>query len=142
MARKTSGKKVLSRGRRTMSPASGLDNIRRLIMTLLHSVTNVHVMHLQSKSFSEHMALGAYYTAVDKHVDSLVEAYQGHNDLVMDYPMQNDYKGGMTPVEYMKYVRGEVVSRRKSFPGSELQNIMDTIIELIDSTLYKLRFLH
>lgn len=136
MARKIQSRRILSR--RSSVKSSG---VKSLVMTLLHSVTNTHVMHLQSRSFSEHMALGGYYTAIDKHVDSLVEAYQGHNDLILDYPMQNDFKGGMTPVQYLQYVRSEVVSKRNSFPGSELQNIIDTIIELLDSTLYKLRFL-
>lgn len=111
-------------------------------MMLLHSVTNTHIMHLRSRSFSEHMALGAYYTAVDKHVDSLVEAYQGVHGLITDYPMENDYQAGMKPLDYLRYLREGVVANRGAFPGSELQNILDTVIELIDSTIYKLRFLH
>ena len=117
-------------------------DVSSLVMTLLHSVTNVHIMHLSSRSFSEHMALGAYYTTVDKHVDALVEAYQGmKGELITGYPLANDYQGGQTPLEYMQHLRREVSTRRKSFTGSELQNILDTITELIDSTIYKLTFL-
>lgn len=137
MARKIRGARVLQKRRE-----GNQDGVGKVVMMLLHSVTNVHVLHLQSRSFSEHMALGAYYTAVDKQVDALVEAYQGMHDLIMNYPLQNDFQTGMTALEYMRYLRRGVVDGRKSFPGSELQNILDTIIELIDSTIYKLRFLH
>lgn len=136
MGRKILGRKVLKNIR-----VRGGD-VSSLVMTLLHSVTVVHIMHLGSRSFSEHMALGAYYTTVDKHVDALVEAYQGmKGELITDYPLPPRLRDGVSVLEYMRHLRKEVSSRRKSFSGPELQNILDTITELIDSTIYKLMFL-
>jgi hypothetical protein len=130
--------------RRNLKKVDGQTNpteagIRSLIMTLLHSVTNTHVLHLQTTSYAEHKALEAYYTTIDKHVDSLVEAYQGVNEVIRDYPMQNDFDPRMTTRKYMRYLRSEVDRKRDLFPGTDLQNILDTITELIDSTLYKLK---
>lgn len=136
MGRKIRGARVLRKRRER-----GEDGVGKLVMMLLHSVTNAHILHLQSKSFSEHMALGAYYTVVDKHVDALVEAYQGMHDLIMNYPLQNDFQAGMSALEYMRYLRRGVVEGRKSFPETELQNILDTIVEMIDRTIYKILFL-
>ena len=34
------------------------------VQTLLHSATIAHQLHLQSKSYSEHQALGAYYEEI------------------------------------------------------------------------------
>lgn len=122
--------------RRASGGASrNVGEVRSLVVTLLQSVAETHAMHLQSRSFSQHMALEGYYTAVDKLVDSLVEAYQGGNELLEGYSVHTD------PVAYLRKIRGEVEARRRFFPGSSLQNIIDTIVELVDSTLYKLRFL-
>lgn len=58
---------------------------------------------------------------------------------------QADYKLPPTdPVEYLRYLSKEVETLRvaNGFPeDTELQNITDEIAQLIDSTLYKLRFL-
>ena len=48
-----------------------------LISVLLHSVNQVHVFHLQTKSFAEHKALGGYYDSIGDVADELAEAYQG-----------------------------------------------------------------
>jgi hypothetical protein len=113
--------------------------VRELIMTLLHSVTNTHVLHLQTSSYSEHKALEEYYTKIDKLVDSLVETYQGSHEILKNYPMHNTFRQGTSARRYMTYLRGEVNRKRSLFPGTELQNILDEIVELINSTLYKLK---
>ena len=33
-------------------------------LTLLHSATNTHILHLQSRSYSEHKALGEFYEEI------------------------------------------------------------------------------
>ena len=47
------------------------------ILTLLHAVTNTHILHLRSKSYAEHMALGAFYEALPALVDEVAESIQG-----------------------------------------------------------------
>ena len=112
-----------------------------LAICLLHSVTNAHILHLQTKSFSEHMALEAFYTEIGDLADGFIEAYQGKYGL-LQYP--NVYTPPSLPLPYLTYLKDELetLRRKPEFPqDSELQNDLDTIATLIDSTLYKLRFL-
>ena len=123
--------------------AAQTDPVMQFVMCLLHSVTNAHILHFQTPSFSEHMALGTFYGEIGDHVDDFVEAFQGKYGLLTKY--QADYKlPPSEPVEYLNYLKNEVATLRRlpNFPqDSELQNITDEIAQLIDSTLYKLRFL-
>jgi hypothetical protein len=118
------------------------DPVMQFTMCLLHSVTNAHILHLTTKNYAEHKALQGYYTKVDDLVDDFIEAFQGKYGLLNDFT--TDYQLADQPVAYMTYLKDEVATLRKSerFPqDSELQNSVDEIAQLIDSTLYKLRFL-
>ena len=123
--------------------AAQSDPVMQFVMCLLHSVTNAHILHFQSLSYSQHMALGAYYDKVSDLVDGFVEAFQGKYGLLTKY--QSDYQlPDNNPVTYLTYLKEEVATLRRAsgFPqDSELQNEVDTIANLINSTLYKLRFL-
>jgi len=123
--------------------ATQKDPVMQFVQCLLHSVTNAHILHFQSLSYSQHMALGAYYDAVGDLVDGFVEAFQGKYGLLTNY--KADYQLPATePVAYLTYLKDEVetLRRMQGFPqDSELQNEVDTIANLINSTLYKLRFL-
>ena len=111
------------------------------VMRLMHARTDGHIMHLQTRSYAEHMALGAFYEGIGDLIDSFVEAYQGAYDLIKEYPdgyIAPDDK----PAAYMQNLRATIVALRKQLPDdSELQNIIDEVVALIDSTAYKLRFL-
>ena len=118
------------------------DPVMQFVMCLLHSVTNTHILHLSTLSYSEHKALETFYTEIGDHVDDFVEAFQGKYGLLHDYI--NAYELPTTPLDYLTYLKDEVATLRRAdkFPqDSELQNITDEIVQLIDSTLYKLRFL-
>lgn len=110
-------------------------------LTLFHSATNTHLLHLQSRSYSQHQALGAYYDAVVDLIDSLIEAYQGKNETIVEYP--SGYKPPVSDaLTELKSISAYVQANR-GVVGSdtELQNISDEIQALIDSTIYKLTFL-
>lgn len=118
------------------------DPVMGLVMCLLHSVTNAHILHFSTLSFSEHSALGTFYSEIGDHVDDFVEAFQGKYGLLTAY--RAEYELPAAPVEYLTYLKNEVATLRRTdgFPqDSELQNIVDEMAQLIDSTLYKLRFL-
>jgi hypothetical protein len=109
-------------------------------LTLLHSATNAHLMHFKTRSFSEHMALGTYYDEIVDLVDSLVESYQGKYGIVEDYP--NVYHSPKDPIKYFESLQRFVADARQDLPqDSELQNIVDEIADLINTTTYKLKFL-
>jgi len=113
-----------------------------MVMCLLHSVTNAHILHLSTQSYAAHKALQNYYENIGDLVDDFVEAFQGKYGLLTNY--KNVFQLPEDAVAYMMYLRDEVMRLRSNvnFPkDSELQNIVDEIAQLIDSTLYKLRFL-
>lgn len=110
------------------------------VATLLHSATNTHFFHFSTDSFSKHMALGTYYDEIVDLVDSLTEQYMGCYGQIKDFP--DVYHKPKEPVQYIKSLQSFVKEARKDLPqDSELQNTIDTIAELLDSTAYKLQFL-
>lgn len=110
------------------------------VSTLLHSATNTHFMHFQTESYAEHVALGEYYDEIVELVDNWTEAYQGCYDKIKTYP--DEFHLAKNPQKYMKSLSDFVEEIRKELPkDTQLQNIIDEIAQLIDSTLYKLRFL-
>jgi len=118
------------------------DPVMQFTMCLLHSVTNGHILHLTTTSYSEHKALETYYTEIGDLVDDFIEAFQGKYGLLTKF--NTDYELPKSALEYMRYLSKEVETLRVAdgFPeDSELQNITDEIAQLIDSTIYKIRFL-
>lgn len=114
-----------------------------MVSILLHSQTQVHIFHLQTKSYSEHKALQKYYEGIDGLVDGVIESYQGKYDVLTSYKSikTEDYKSSEQVIKYFKALDTMVEKNRKSVKESYIQNQIDTIQELIYSTLYKLRFL-
>lgn len=109
--------------------------------TLLFSGVVAHLMHLQTRSLSEHMALGAYYEGIEDLVDSFAEAYQGKYGLISGYPVNYGLPSG-TAQEYIRQIKEFVATSRSGLPSdTELQNIVDEISALVNTTLYKLTFL-
>ena len=120
----------------------GQDPVMDMVMCLLHSVTNAHILHLSTTSYSVHKALENYYQEIGDLVDGFVEAFQGKYGLLTDY--KAEYALPPEPIAYMTYLKTEVEKLRRApnFPqDSELQNEVDNIANLINSTEYKLRFL-
>lgn len=116
-------------------------NYGEFLLTLMHSSTNTQILHRQTKSFAEHTALGEYYEAIIPLVDTLTETIQGLEGEIIDYPV--DYYGPAgSGLEELMSLKEYVSEERKELPQeTEIQNICDEIAALIDSTLYKLRFL-
>jgi hypothetical protein len=114
-----------------------------MIATLLHSQTQVHIFHLQTKTYSEHKALQKYYEGIDGLVDGIVESYQGKYEIIAGYKTIKtvDYKSTEQVISYFKELDENIEKNRTSVKESYIQNQIDTVQELIYSTLYKLRFL-
>lgn len=112
-------------------------------LMLLHEVTNAHLLHWATNSFSEHEALGAFYDDLNDRADAYVEAYMGkYGQLKIDgYPEVYSLPSGDC-VAHLEDFSNNVKKVRGMLPqDSELNNLVDEIADLIDGTLYKLRFL-
>jgi len=135
---------VLFRSNENDSESEGSnDQFCEIVCKLLHSQTQVHILHLQTTSYSEHKALQKYYEGIDGLVDGLVETYQGKHGLVKNYKTFDmvDYKSNDQLIKYFKELLDVISDNRDSVKESYLQNQIDTVEELINSTLYKLKFL-
>ena len=112
----------------------------QFVAVLLHSATATHFLHLQSRNYAEHIALGEYYDAIVELADKWAEAYQGCYNIITGYP--SDFALAKDAVQYLRKIKAFVEAIREDLPqDSALQNIIDEIVDQIASTLYKLRFL-
>ena len=125
----------------TMEDDKGDETLVELVMDLLHSATVTHIMHWQTTSYAAHIALGEYYDQIVDVVDAVVEAYQGKTKIILaNFPVEMDKCEGMEPLAYLEYLSAELTENRALFgTDSEIQNLVDGIADLIDSTMYKLR---
>lgn len=115
-------------------------SIPNFVLLMMHSQTNAHILHLQTRSFAEHKALQGYYEGIDGLIDDYVETYQGKYGIIENYPAT--YEAPTKPLEYMISINDYLLNARPSLPqDSELCNILDEMAALIDKTIYKLRFL-
>lgn len=115
--------------------------VAEFIGTLLHSSTITHIMHLQVKgpgSYAAHMALGTFYDEIIDLADGIAEAIQGKYGIITGYGPTFALPDG-TPLEYLKSLMEYVDEKREEMPAdSEIQNDIDAVCTLIDSTVYKL----
>ncbi len=120
------------------------DTMSIIISKLLHSRIQVHAFHWQTKSqssFSEHEALAGFYTEIGELTDGLVESFQGKYEIITGYESSKleDYKNVEQLISYFEGLDAEIEKERKKLKESYLQNQIDTVQELIFSTLYKLK---
>ena len=112
---------------------------------MLCTAVAAHFMHWSTSSYAAHKALGEYYDAIPGLVDAVVEAHQGCYGLVGKFQARMDTprgKGVEAMVSYFRDQKTYLDKIRKRLPDdSNIQNEIDVIATLIDSTLYKLRFL-
>lgn len=120
--------------------------IQKLISTLLASRTQAHIFHWQTtdeSSNAKHQALGAYYEDIVDLVDGLVESYQGRYGIIRGYESPNVFREDNNPLMYFKGLSKYVeMLRTKISQDTYIQNQIDEIVGLIETTLYKLENLH
>lgn len=116
-------------------------SIGSFFLKLLNAATNGHILHLQAKSYSEHKALQNYYEGLPDLVDAIIEQYQGAYQIIVDYP--NEYTPpNSDSLSEVIAIRDFVVKNRAIVgPYTSLQNEVDNLMSLLDSTVYKLTFL-
>ena len=102
-----------------------------------------HSVHLNTRSYSKHKALGKFYDEVIDLADKFAEAYQGKHGLIGPISLMNAGKTSnildfmQDQVDEIEKIRYEVCDKTET----ALQNIIDEIVGLYLSTIYKLKFL-
>lgn len=100
-----------------------------------------HSVHLNTRSYAKHKALGGFYGKVIDLADDLAETYQGRYGLIGPITLHSAKKTNNV-VEFLEDSLEEIKKARKEYEDdTALQNIIDEIEGLYLSTLYKLKFL-
>jgi len=102
-----------------------------------------HSVHLNTRSYSKHKALGKFYGEIVDLADKFAEAYQGRHGLIGPISLMSAGKTSnilafmQDQVDEIEKIRYEVCAKAET----PLQNIIDEIVGLYLSTIYKLKFL-
>ena len=116
----------------------------QFISTLLASRTQAHIFHLQTPSFAAHKALNEYYEEIVDIIDGIVESYQGKYGIITGYGnvALQEYQSCEGIIAYFTTLCMYVEkSRQMLCQDSYIQNQIDEVVALINSTIYKFRFL-
>ncbi len=122
-----------------------MDGIGLLLGTLMQSRNQAHIYHLQVQgmgSFAAHKALNEYYDAIVDRIDGIAESYQGRYGIITGYKMPEAIREDNNARMYFDGLAKFVETIRKQIPqDSYIQNQIDEVVDLIESTKYKLKFL-
>ena len=102
-----------------------------------------HSVHLNTRSYAKHKALQEFYEGIIELADDLAEAAQGRHGLIGPISLMSAKKTGNV-VEFLEDQLAEIEKCRYEVvdkSDSSLQQLIDNIVELYLSTLYKLKFL-
>jgi hypothetical protein len=102
-----------------------------------------HSVHLNTRSFSKHEALNIFYNRIIGAADDFAEAYQGRYGLIGPITLHSAKKTANI-IEFLQDSLAEIEANRYDVcdkSDSSLQQLIDNIVELYLTTLYKLKFL-
>lgn len=114
--------------------------VEELFGTLQQSVVSAWRKHLKAYKYSDHMALDEFYDEMPEKVDDLIEAWMGVNGKKLKNYTNILNSSNMGTLKYLHELRRLVKQGYPLMNGeSELEAKLDDILELIDSTLYKIK---
>lgn len=112
------------------------------VMFLFNVRTMAHVMHLSSKSHSQHVALNDYYDEIVDLADRFAESSIGRFKEITWPSVIGDGlmpPANLEPVQYLTQVKAGIEKAAGLFDDMEdLENIIAELLELTTGTLYKL----
>jgi len=120
------------------------NTMANFVSTLFASRTQAHIFHLQTPSFAAHKALNEYYDEIVDLVDGIIESYQGRYGILRGYKSEGAWiEDEGSVVKYFEALCMYVEKNRNVLPqDSYIQNQVDEVVALLESTKYKLKFLH
>lgn len=105
--------------------------------------TLAHIEHLKTRNYARHVALGDFYGAVGDLADTFAEQYQGRYKKLLDVPVITSSRKTdvvrllQSHVDWIESNRFKVCDKTET----ALQNVIDEVVGLYQSTIYKLVFL-
>ena len=130
----------------TMTVKSGKPEMGKLIADFLEAVTVVHKAHLKitgDGSYAAHTAMGAFYDEIGDLADSIAESYQGLTEKLLEIGTgeAKTFSTAKDCVKYLNELYAKVDAAQAVCTYSEINNDLDNVKSLINSTKYKLIFL-
>ncbi len=109
--------------------------------TLQDSVTKEWREHLKTSKYGNHMALDEFYKEMPEKIDALIESWQADNEVVKDY--KNILDDDMNALQYLESLEKHVKNGREELLKGDtaLESAADDILNLIKSTIYKMKHL-
>ena len=111
------------------------------LLFLARDVT--HSVHLNTRSYSKHVALNIFYDRIIGAADDFAEAYQGRHGLIGPITLHSAKKT-TNIIEFLEDSLKQIEAGRYEVcdkTDTSLQQLIDNIIEIYLRTLYKLKFL-
>ena len=114
--------------------------IEQLFGTLQQSVVSTWRKHLRTAKYAKHIALNEFYEDMPEKVDALIEAWMGVNGKKIKGYENILQSANMNTLTYLKELK-KIAKQGYELMGGEkeLEALLDDIVELIDSTLYKVK---
>ena len=87
-----------------------------------------HSVHLNTRSFSKHMALNTFYDSIIDHADAFAEAYQGRHGLIGPITLHSAKKTSNI-IEFLQDSLAEIEAARYDVcdkTDSSIQQLIDT----------------
>lgn len=121
------------------------DKFVYFISTLLQSQMQAKIFHwqiLEEGSYAAHKALDEYQDEIQDLIDKLVESYQGRFGIVEGFKPFSPFREDNDPVTYYEALRKYVEINRYNFTqATYVQSIVDEVVAVIESLIYKLKYL-
>jgi Family of unknown function (DUF5856) len=99
----------------------------------------LHLFHLKSRSYAEHIALNEAYSGLLDYIDSITEASQC--EVLLDIEIPCCCVKGEVAIDSVTECMSYIEMNRYVMGRSEFQNIIDEIMILLKTLKYKLNFL-
>lgn len=109
----------------------------KVVSLLFNLRTNVHIAHLQTRSYAAHKALNEIYDEILDIADSFCESAQGTQGILSGYTLGELNTGDIIVFIENKY--NELLSLRKEFTEGHLVQLIDDANTILSAGLYKLK---
>ena len=114
--------------------------IEQLFGTLQQSVVAGWRKHLRAAKYSKHEALDEFYKEMPEKVDALIEAWMGVNKKKITKFENILQSSNMNTLNYLNELKKVCKNGRDLLDDNDdLESLLDDIVNLINSTLYKVK---
>ncbi|QWE17306.1 DUF5856 family protein [Polynucleobacter sp. AP-Nino-20-G2] len=112
--------------------------MEELVIRVFAARDVAHREHLRTQSYSQHMALNAFYDEIIDQIDEIVESYQGQFGLLGDYQIETSPVANITA--WIQSEMDWIASNRDQLANgsASIGNLIDSLVAIYQRTIYKL----